>query len=201
MWFWGRRRSGVGRIGLLPFAAFAVHQLRYELAYGARASTELRETGHSYLHSVVPWLVALVALTVGGFLWRAAGALRHGVAPSRRRSSLLGLWLICAAALILIFACQETLEGIFATGHPSGFAAVFGDGGWWSVPVAGVIGLLLAVVFHGAWWVVRTLAGLRRSRPAFRRVLGPGGRARPTFFTTPAPLVAGWSTRGPPPPS
>jgi hypothetical protein len=195
---WGRRRIGAGRIGLLPFAAFAVHQLRYELAYGARATDELRETGHSYLHSIVPWLVALVALSVGGFLWRAATALRAGVAPSHRRRSFAGLWVICAAGLVLIFAGQETLEGIFATGHPGGFAAVFGDGGWWAVPVAGAIGLILALVFHGAWWVVRALAELRRARPRPRRALAVRTHGPDTFLLAPAPLVAGWSTRGPP---
>jgi hypothetical protein len=195
---WGRRRVGAGRIGLLPFAAFAVHQLRYELAYGSRASAELRETGHSYLHSVVPWLVALVALTVGGFVWQAAGALRGGNAPSRRRRSFLAVWAICAAALIVIFATQETLEGIFATGHPGGFAAVFGDGGWWAVPVASAIGLVLALIFHGAWWVVRTLADLRRRRPPLRGVAAAQIRAAQTFLAAPAPLISGWSTRGPP---
>jgi hypothetical protein len=196
---WDRRHGGVGRIGLLPFAAFAVHQLRYELAYGARAGDELRATGHSYLHSIVPWLVALVALSVGGFIWSAAGALRGGGAATRRRRSFLGVWAVCAAALIGIFACQETLEGIFATGHPGGFSAVFGDGGWWAVPVAGAVGLLLAVVFHGAWWVVRALGELRRTR------LRAGGSLatvtpppRPACLVAPAPLVAGWSTRGPP---
>jgi hypothetical protein len=82
-------------------------------------------------------------------------ALRAGVTPSGRRRSFLVAWAICSAALVLIFACQETLEGIFATGHPGGFAAVFGDGGWWAVPVDGGVGVILAFVFHGAGWIVR----------------------------------------------
>lgn len=53
---------------LLPPAAFAVHQLRYMLAYGAGSGSELERTGHSYLHSVVPWLVMLLAMAAGGFL-------------------------------------------------------------------------------------------------------------------------------------
>lgn len=193
----GRLRAGVGRIGLLPLAAFAVHQLRYELAYGPAAAAELHDTGHSYLHSAVPWLVTLLALTVGGFVWRAAGALRGRPAPSRRRS-FAGVWAVCAAALVMIFACQETLEGIFATGHPGGFAAVFGDGGWWAVPLAVAIGLILALAFHGAWWVVRTLAALSRRQAGRRSASVPPRPLARSFLAAPAPLVAGWSTRGPP---
>jgi hypothetical protein len=69
----GRLVSRFGPAVLLPPAAFAVHQLRYLLTYGSDTGVELRETGHSYLHSVVPWLVCLVALAAGCFL-RKPGA-------------------------------------------------------------------------------------------------------------------------------
>jgi len=64
--------DGAARIALLPAAALAVHQLRYLLAYGSAAGMELQRQGHSYLHSVVPWIILVVALVVGGFL-RALG--------------------------------------------------------------------------------------------------------------------------------
>ena len=67
--------------------------------------------------------------------------------------SLLGLWLACSAALVAIFATQEFLEGLFATGHPAGLVGIFGFGGWWSIPAALCVGLVLAAVFHGARWV------------------------------------------------
>ena len=66
------RIAGFAYAALLPPAAFAVHQLRYWLAFGSNAGIELQRTGHSYLHSVVPWVVLLLALAVGGFL-RALG--------------------------------------------------------------------------------------------------------------------------------
>src|SRR5262249_19490640 len=59
-------------LALMPAAAFAVHQLRYWLAFHAAAGTELQRQGHAYMHSLVPWLVLLIALAVGGFL-RALG--------------------------------------------------------------------------------------------------------------------------------
>ena len=47
----------LARVALVPAAALAVHQLRYWLAFGSNASSELARQGHSYLHSVVPWIV------------------------------------------------------------------------------------------------------------------------------------------------
>jgi hypothetical protein len=195
----GGHRRGIGRVALLPPAAYAVHQLRYYLAYGGRASTMLRATGHSYLHSVVPWLVALIALTVGAFLYRAGRAFAARAAPGTRHVSFGALWALCALALITIFACQETLEGIFATGHPGGFSAVFGDGGWWAVPMAIGIGLTLALVFRGSAWAVGRVAAIRRPRDRPRRALPRAtSRPEPVFMLPPAPLLAGWCSRGPP---
>ena len=110
----GRRVLGPARVALLPPAAFAVHQLRYELAYGSRAGAELHATGHSYLHSLVPWLVLLIGLAVGSFLGRLGRAYARRSSPREFSLSFAAAWATCAAALILIFFCQETLEGWFA---------------------------------------------------------------------------------------
>ena len=50
----------------------------------------------------------------------------------------------------MLFVLQETLEGLFATGHPGGAAGVFGHGGWWAIPLALAVGLLLALVLRVA---------------------------------------------------
>jgi hypothetical protein len=55
-------------VALLPLAAFTVHQLRYLFAFGGHAGAVLQATGHTYLNSVVPWIVALAAIVAGGFL-------------------------------------------------------------------------------------------------------------------------------------
>lgn len=57
--------------------------------------------------------------------------------------------LACAACLVAIYVCQEFLEGLFATGHPAGLVGVFDYGGWWSVPAAVGVGLVIAAAFHG----------------------------------------------------
>jgi hypothetical protein len=193
------RIAGLAYAALLPPAAFAVHQLRYMLAYGGHASIELQRTGHSYLHSVVPWLVLLLALATGGFLRALGRAFGGHTSPARFTLSLTAIWLVCSAALVAIFACQEFLEGLFATGHPAGWVGIFGYGGWWSIPVALCIGLVLAAVLHGARWLVQEVAR-KQARP-HAAVIGPAPLvARPSdaVLVAPAPLVNGWSGRGPP---
>ena len=186
-------------VALLPPAAFAVHQLRYMLAYGGDASIELQRTGHSYLHSFVPWLVLLLALATGGFLRALGRAFAGHTSPARFTLSLTALWLTCSVGLVAIFACQEFLEGLFATGHPAGLTGIFGYGGWWSIPIALCIGLVLAALLHGARWLVREVAR-RQARPHAALVGHAPRVARPSdaVLMAPAPLVSGWSGRGPP---
>jgi hypothetical protein len=195
----GARVAGFAHVALLPPAAFAVHQLRYWLAFGGQAGVELQRTGHSYLHSVVPWLVLLLALTIGVFLRALGRAFAGHTSPARFTLSLTAMWVVCSTALVAIFACQELLEGLFATGHPAGWVGIFGYGGWWSIPAALSVGLVLAVVLHGARWLVRKVA--RPQVRAHAPVIGPAPRvARPSdaLLAAPAPLVSGWSGRGPP---
>ncbi len=187
------------QVALLPPAAFAVHQLRYLLAYGGSAGVELQRTGHSYLHSLVPWLVLLIGLAAGVFLRALGRAFAGQTSAPRYTLSLAGLWLVCSACLVAIFVCQEFLEGLFATGHPAGLAGVFGYGGWWSIPAALCVGLVLAAVFHGARWVLGEVAR-RRSR-VVSVCAGPALvvlRPRDVVVARLAPLVGGWSGRGPP---
>ncbi len=193
----GLRR--VAPVALMPAAAFAVHQLRYWLAFGARAGLELREQGHSYLHSAVPWIVLLVAIALGSFLCALGRAWGGRRSLSRYTVSFVALWLICSACLVVIYVSQEFLEGLFATGHPGGLAGIFGSGGWWSIPAALAVGLVLAAVFHGARWVLREVAR-RHTRRATSPARRPLAAAPPRAVRVPAltPLADGWSGRGPP---
>jgi hypothetical protein len=197
--FRGARLRDFTPVALMPAAALAVHQLRYYLAYGSAAGAELQRTGHSYLHSVVPWIVALVALVVGGFLWAAGRALAGQRSRSRFTLSFAGLWLACWACLVAVFATQEFLEGMFATGHPAGWIGIFGFGGWWAIPAAGCVGLVLAALFHGARWVLDEVAQRRMSvlcTPAVR--VAAIRRPADALFAGPVGLAEGWSGRGPP---
>jgi hypothetical protein len=197
----GRRAigSGLARAAVVPIAAFAVHQLRYLLAFGAGASAELQRQGHSYLHSVVPWLILAIGLSAGAFLSSLGRALSGQTTMPRYGLSLLGLWLTCCACLLAIYTCQEILEGLFLTGHPAGVAGVFGYGGWWAIPAALCVGLVLATLLHGARWILHEVAS-RRGTDARAAPSRPGGAPRPAPALLPrlAPLALGWCGRGPP---
>jgi hypothetical protein len=195
----GARLRDFTPVALMPAAAFAVHQLRYYLAYGSAAGAELQRTGHSYLHSVVPWIVALVAWVVGRFLWAAGRAFAGQRSRSRFTVSFVGLWLACWACLVAIFATQESLEGLFATGHPAGLVGIFGFGGWWAIFAAGWVGLALAALFHGARWVLDEVA--QRRMPALRTAAVRAAAIRrpaDALVARPVGLAEGWSGRGPP---
>jgi hypothetical protein len=197
-----QRSLSIGQLAplaLMPAGAFAVHQLRYWLAFGSRAGAELQAQGHSYLHSLVPWIVLLIAMSAGVFLRALGRALSGRCSLPRYTLSFATRWLVCAACLVALYVAQEFLEGLFATGHPGGLIGVFGDGGWWSGPAALAVGLVLATVFHGARWVVREVAE-RHRRPVgrARRRLLAARLPRDAMLPPLAPLSDGWSGRGPP---
>jgi hypothetical protein len=184
---------------LMPAGAFAVHQLRYWLAYGSRTSAELQQQGHSYLHSVVPWIVVLMASSAGVFLLALGRAFGGRSSLPRHTLSVATLWLLCSAVLVAIYVSQEFLEGLLATGHPGGVAGIFGYGGWLSIPAAAAVGLVLTAAFHGAGRVLQVVAARCAGRvtPAPRRPQRVRAR-RAVLLPAPAPLADGWSGRGPP---
>jgi hypothetical protein len=183
---------------ILPAAALVVHQARYSLAYGSRANAELAAQGHSYLHSLVPWVVLTLAIGAWLFLQHIAVAVRTG--NPGRFSRLAGpvLWALTTGALIVIYAIQETLEGLAASGHPNGAAAVFGHGGVWSIPAAAVVAVVIVLLMRVGRAVLRTAArhGARR-----RVVATPaaGTRPRPAFVAVRSPLACAAAGRAPPP--
>ena len=160
---------GLARAAVVPAAAIAVHQLRYLLAFGSTAGVELQRQGHSYLHSIAPWIVAALAWAVGAFLSSLGRALKGQTSAPRYGLSLAALWLVCAASLVVIYSGQEFLEGLLATGHPAGLVGIFGYGGWWAIPSAVCVGLVLAALLHGARWVLREVAARRVRATALRK--------------------------------
>jgi hypothetical protein len=196
-----RRAVGgcLARAALVPAAALVVHQLRFVLAFGSSAGAELARQGHSYLHSVVPWIVLLIGVAIGGFLWGLGRALAGQRSAARYTLSLATLWVVCSVCLVAIYVTQEFLEGLFATGHPGGLAGIFGYGGWWSIPAAACVGVVLAAIFHGARWVLnevseRCIAAPRRTTARIFAASTPSDAVLPRL----APLAEGWSGRGPP---
>lgn len=184
---------------LMPAAALGVHRLRYELAFGAQAPHALAAQGHAYLASLAPWIVVLATLvlgaTLGGLARRWA---THPTATVAPRRAGLRVWLLAALALIAVYAGQELLEGLLATGHPGGLHGVFGDGGWWAIPAALAVAGLLALALRAAQIAERVLG---EARPLAPRAVAAPRLVRcvaAPFVAAPAPLAHAAGGRGPP---
>jgi hypothetical protein len=141
---------------LFPAAAYAVHQLRFELGYGSGSSAALAAQGHGYLDSLAPWVGILLALGLGSFLMRLVRA-ASGASDYRPVRSFARLSGVAWALLLAAYVVQEWLEGVFAAGHPGGFAGIFGHGGWWAVPLSGLAGLAVAALLRLAEAVVEAV--------------------------------------------
>lgn len=179
---------------LFPAAAFAVHQLRYQLAYGHRAGAALSASGHGYLTSLAPWIALLLALAAGSFLARVARA-AAGRPDSRPDRAFAVLWALSSLGLLVAYSIQESLEGVFAAGHPGGFSGVFGHGGWWAVPLALLAGLAVAALLRLAAAVVSTVT---QTIPLPR--FAPVSLSRPVAVALPrrSALAGNSSGRAPP---
>jgi hypothetical protein len=184
----------------MPLAALAVHQLRYILAFGGQANEELREQGHAYLSSFTPSIIVLCAVAFGCFLARLGRSWQRPEREHRPAHPLVRLWLVAAIGLLAIYVGQETLEGFFATGHPSGLVGVFGDGGLWSVPAALLVGAVLAFALRAADATVRFVSRIASRRGAQVPSRAPRATSRPEAVVVPCavPLACSRGGRAPP---
>ena len=155
----------------------------------------LSAQGHGYLTSLAPWVALLLALALGSFLARLARAAGGGL-ERRPRRAFAELWLLASGCLLATYSVQEWLEGLFAAGHPGGFAGVFGHGGWWAIVLSIAAGLARRGAAPGRGLGRRArLAGSLRPASARRR-----GRCRPCSVSLArrAPLAGASAGRAPP---
>ena len=174
---------------VLPLGVLAVHQGRYFIAFGGRASHVLAEQGDGYAESLLPWLVALVVLGFSVWLLAVArsGRLTASDGPEWgwRRTFMLAV--LAAALLFGGYLLQESFEVLAGDTHRSLLTLAFGGGGWLAPVLSGAFGLLWAVVVRGAVRVVALVGRLRRKRspavwPVFipRWIASQPGRAMPS---------------------
>jgi hypothetical protein len=153
---------------LMPLAALAVHQGRYDLAFGAHTPARMLRDGHAYLGSVVPFTALGAALALGLWAGRLARAWHGGGRGSRptapRPHSLLRIWALISIVLLSLYCVQELTEGALAAGHAGGLTGVAGSGGWLAVPLAIAAGGVLTLMLRAGDALVELLTGLR-SRP------------------------------------
>jgi hypothetical protein len=180
---------------ILAVGAFALHQLRYLIAIGGSSSAELAQEGHRYMSDLLAPVSVLVLAAVLATLIRGTESAASARAPLGRRIAIF------AGALLAIYVGQELLEGLLATGHASGLAALLGGGGWIALPLAAAIGALAALLAHVLERVERVIAVIHAERPFRPRAPAVRGSARPArgISLLTAPLAFGLARRPPPP--
>jgi len=193
---------------LMPAAVLTVHQLRYLLAFGGGTGQELEKEGHQYLSALAAPIAMSVAILVGLFVARLASAWREGgegrgatVGDATRASSWRGflrLAMTIGVALLALYSCQELLEGMLSSGHPGGFQGVFGDGGWWAVPLSFACGFVIAAALRGARAAIRWAAARHRAPKASYGRPTPVLRPRRLALPRPVPLAGAAAGRAPP---
>jgi hypothetical protein len=179
---------------ILALGAFALHQLRYLIAFGDSSSAALARQGHAYMADALPVLgvFALSALL--------ATLIRGRYGAGLRRMSLSRRAAIFTVALLVIYASQESLEGMLASGHPAGLAAILAAGGWLAIPLAAALGAVAALL-AGALEGVELAISRRRVARALRRAPRVRGRAHAARDAKRLlnPLALGLASRPPPP--
>jgi hypothetical protein len=180
---------------ILALGAFALHQLRYLIAFGGSSSAELAQEGHRYMSDLLPPVCVMVLAALVATLIRGTEGASPARAPLARR---IGIF---AGALLAIYVAQELLEGLLAPGHAAGLAAVFAGGGWIALPLAVTIGALSAVLAHvleGVECVIAVIHAERGPRSRAPAVRGSARSARGISLLS-APLAFGLARRPPPP--
>jgi hypothetical protein len=194
---------------LMPAAVLTVHQLRFLLAFGGGSGAELEKEGHQYLSALAAPIAMSVAIVVGLFFARLASAWREGGGGSSSPGVGAGtdptLWrgflrlaLLIGAALLVLYSCQELLEGMLSSGHPEGFDGVFGDGGWWAVPLSFACGFVVAAALRGARAAIRWAAARHRGAATSHGRPAPAARPRRLVLPRHAPLADAAAGRAPP---
>jgi hypothetical protein len=181
---------------ILALCAFALHQLRYLIAFGGSSSEELARQGHGYMSDWLPILGAFVLSALIATLIRGRFGARLVRASLPRRVAIF------AAALLAIFVTQESLEGMIAAGHPGGAAAILASGGWLAIPLAVALGFVAALLARSLEGIEIAIAiAARRATHLLPRAPRDRGSARPAPSVPRVldSLAFGLARRPPPP--
>ena len=192
------QRSRLRAGALIAASALALHELRYLVGYGDGAGRAIAEQGHSYLPAAGA-LVALALALAGVQLAAALAGVARRPGAERHATPFKVSWALASAALLGVYAGQELTEGLLASGHPSGLAALASDGGLVALPLAVGLGLLVALVLRGA----RAALAATSDRPAAampraRRLLAVVRPAAAPLLAPTSPIARNLAGRAPP---
>jgi hypothetical protein len=136
--------------------AWAVHALRYALVPSAP------KVDHGYLQAAPPVLAGLLAIALA----RLCVAIIDRRATGGRALAWHTRWALGALGFAALYAAQENIELLAATGHVAGFG-LLAHGGWTVFPLVVVAAGLLAALLRGTEVALERL-GRALPRPQLR---------------------------------
>lgn len=140
----------------IVLGAWAVHALRYALAPSAPTGV------HGYLQAAPPVLAGLLALALA----RLCVAIVDRRATGGRALAWHTRWGLAALGFVTLYAAQENVELLAATGHVAGLG-LLAHGGWIVLPLVVVAAGLLAALLRGTEVALERL-GNALHRPRLR---------------------------------
>ncbi len=188
----------VSRVLRLVPAALAAYELRYLLTRLLHLITGSRAVSvPGGLEAIMLILVATGSVLL---LRESARGLSSQVGSPRWSVRLLRSWLFCTVGLGASLVTALTFTSATASGHTGSASLLHAieAGNWLSAgPALLIAGLLLALSWHGAKWLLDRVGSTPGMRPLARAAAARLEGAE-SFRLTGAPLRAGWSDRGPP---
>lgn len=181
---------------MFPAGVLAVHQLRYLLAFGSDAGSQLSAQGDHYVATAAVVAGALVLLSVTAGLMKLFAASRGRGTLTVTRAPFWLLWLALAALLLVGFCALEGLEIALEAHHAAGLIGIFGHGGLWALPAAASVGAVMALLVHGG----RALLKIAARRRSLRVAGSPGTRLARSRVAAPlcGPMASCAAGRAPP---
>jgi len=132
--------------------AAAVHELRYAVAYGGDAAAVVEHQGHAYLAVLTPLVGLLLAVVLAQLVVRT---LRPVGPATGGGTSFVDVWSAISAALTGTYFVQELIESWATSHHADAISGVLGHGGWTAVPLALLVGAVIALVLRAARHIER----------------------------------------------
>jgi hypothetical protein len=135
-------------------------------------------------HFASPWMLIVVALVAAVMLREAGRGLVSQLPHPQWSARFVVGWAASSCLLLTVLPASHGALGV---------------GAWISIPVAACLGLVLAASLHGARRLLEMVRLPRRIALRVRAFAVPIPPSLSVAARVPAPLLAGWSDRGPPP--
>jgi hypothetical protein len=134
-------------------------------------------------HLAAPWMLIVVAVAAGVMLREAGRGLISQLPHPQWSARFIATWTASSGLLLTVLLASHGTLSVST---------------WILIPLAACLGLVLAASLHGVHRLLRMVQLRRRIPMRIRAFAVASSPALSVAAAVPAPLLAGWSDRGPP---